>query len=158
MAREGESKEGSGAKRYVFDTFAIWAWLSDEPGAGTVQQILEKAREAEARIYVSWVNLAEVYYLALRYSSDRDRDVAALKAIEVIQNLPVELIPVGEAEALVAGRIKAHYPMSLTDAFAAALGKIYGAEVVTGDREFQVLEKAKEVAILWLPAKRRRRT
>jgi ribonuclease VapC len=48
----------------------------------------------------------------------------------------------------IAARLKASYPISLADAFAAALAKIHNAELVTGDREFKLLER--ELKITWL--------
>jgi len=56
-----------------------------------------------------------------------------------------------------AARLKAHHLISLADAFAAALAKTYDAQVVTGDPEFESLDRKKLVSILWLPAKSKRR-
>lgn len=153
MAAEAESKRIDGRKLYVLDTFAILAWFANEPGAAAVQEILEEARRGKSQIYVSWVNLSEVYYVTLRYTEEAERLAAAVKAIEILKTLPLDLVPAGEREALAAGAIKADYSLSLADAFAAGLANLYGAEVVTGDPEFKAAEQAGDTRVLWLPRK-----
>jgi predicted nucleic acid-binding protein len=49
----------------------------------------------------------------------------------------------------IAARLKASHPISLADAFAAALAKTQNAELVTDDREFKVVEKELK-KIKWL--------
>jgi ribonuclease VapC len=51
-----------------------------------------------------------------------------------------------------AAHLKARYPISYADAFAAALAKRNGAHLMTGDPEFKAVEP--EVAIHWLTARR----
>jgi ribonuclease VapC len=47
-----------------------------------------------------------------------------------------------------AARFKAAHKISYADCFAAALAKLHKGEVITGDKEFKVLED--EVKILWI--------
>ncbi len=149
------SKKDSLVKSYVFDTFAILGWLSNEPAADKVEGILEGARNGKVKIYISWVNLCEVYYVTLRSCEGNDSSAVAMKVMETIKSLPVELVSAGEAETLAAGAFKALYSMSLADSYAAGLGKIHSAEVVTGDPEFEEAERAGEIKILWLPGKKK---
>ena len=151
------AKPGEAVKRrpaaYVVDSFALIAWLRDEPGADTVQSLLEKAKQNVIQIYASWINIAEVYYVTRRRSMNPDPGLTADKVLEVIENLPIEIEPVSKTEAVAAGRLKAEYPISLADAFAGAVAKAYNAEVVTGDPEFRSLDQKKEIRVLWLPNK-----
>jgi predicted nucleic acid-binding protein len=62
--------------------------------------------------------------------------------------LPIEIVPVDQDLAEMAGEIKAHKKMSLADCFAAALAKQRKAEVHTGDPEFRAIES--DVKIIWL--------
>jgi ribonuclease VapC len=48
--------------------------------------------------------------------------------------------------------LKTRYPISYADAFAAAVAKRYGDNVMTADPEFKAVEP--EIAIHWLPARR----
>src|SRR5256885_5499183 len=101
--------------------------------------------------------MAEIYAIQRGKAGEGDPHPTADRAVEVIENLPVRIISIHKSEAIAAARLKAVYPMSLADAFAAALGKANHASVVTGDPEFETLEMNKEVRILWLPAKRKER-
>ncbi|MBI2851007.1 MAG: hypothetical protein HYX80_08225 [Chloroflexi bacterium] len=49
--------------------------------------------------------------------------------------------------------IRAQWPIAYADCFAAALAKLKGATIVTGDPEFKHLEAASVVSIAWLGAK-----
>ena len=142
---------------YVFDSFALLGWLTDEPGANTVQAILEKAERKLAQIYVSWMNVAEVYYITARRSLDPDKHLTARTVVETIESLPVQIQVVSKSEALAAASLKAGYPISLADACAAALAKTHLARIVTGDPEFKPLEENQIVEMLWLPMKPPRR-
>jgi ribonuclease VapC len=51
-------------------------------------------------------------------------------------------------------RLKATYPLSYADCFAAALAQRLGATVVTGDPEFHPLEDDGLIAVDWLPRPR----
>jgi ribonuclease VapC len=141
----------------VLDSFALIAWLRDEPGANTVQDFLERAAENRAKILVSWMNIAEVYYITKRRSIEPDPQLAADKVVELLEQLPIQIEPISKREAVAAARLKSDHVMSLADAFAAALAKTYNARLVTGDPEFESLDESKEVSILWLPAKPKRR-
>lgn len=141
---------------YVLDSFAVIAWLRDEPGADTVQGLLEWAEQKRAKILLSWMNIAEIYYITKRRSIEPDPQLAADKVVELLEHLPIQIEPISKLEAVGAARLKADYAMSLADAFAATLAKTYNARLVTGDPEFEALDVKKEVSILWLPAKAKR--
>ena len=103
------------------------------------------------------MNIAEVYYITKRRSTEADPTLAADRVVEVIENLPIQIELISKREALAAARIKADHPISLADAFAAALAKANDAYVLTGDPEFQPLDEKKEVFVHWLPPKSRGR-
>ena len=70
-----------------------------------------------------------------------------------MDELVVEVVPVDRPLVFAAAHLKARYPISYADAFAAALAKQNQARLMTGDPEFKAVEP--EVAIHWLPARRR---
>lgn len=138
---------------YVLDSFALLVWLQDDPGADTVQSLIESAEKNRALIYVSWINIAEVYYIVKRRSLEANPQLAADRVVEAIENLPIHIEPVAKPEAIAAARFKSEHALSLANAFAAALANARGARVVTGDPEFEPLRRANGVSIHWLPAK-----
>ena len=68
--------------------------------------------------------------------------------MEFGRNTPLEIVAVDADLAALAASYKAAYPMSLADAFAAALTREKKAALVTGDPEFKSIEA--EIKIDWL--------
>ena len=54
---------------------------------------------------------------------------------------PITIVEANKELTLQAAEYKAHYKISYADAFAAALAKIKKAILITGDKEFKVLEE-----------------
>jgi ribonuclease VapC len=65
-------------------------------------------------------------------------------------NLPVRIIDVNQSLTHEAARLKATYPISYADCFAAALARRLAATVITGDREFLALERDGVVGLTWI--------
>jgi len=116
----------------------------DEKGADTVAQLLEAAGQLNRRVLMTEVNYAEVQYIVRR----KDGDDAWERVERELGAIPIEFFPVGRELANAAAEIKSRFALSLADAFAAALAKLAGAQLVTGDPEFKPLKK--ELEILWL--------
>ncbi|MGD0091061.1 MAG: type II toxin-antitoxin system VapC family toxin [Planctomycetota bacterium] len=131
----------------VLDSWALMAFLEDEPAAEEVEKLLIKAEAGSHRLLLSVVNWGEIYYSIMRQVS---QEVAEAKARDIAA-LPIEIVPVGPDLALVrqAASYKATRKMSYADCFAAALAKLRNAELVTGDEEFKQVEKDLP-GIMWL--------
>jgi PIN domain nuclease of toxin-antitoxin system len=46
--------------RYVFDSYALLAYVRAEPGGDEVKSLLEEARKGQVEVYLSLINLGEV--------------------------------------------------------------------------------------------------
>jgi predicted nucleic acid-binding protein len=66
----------------------------------------------------------------------------------VLSKLPIEAVPADLPLAKQAAAFQAAKRMSYADCFAAALAKLRGGRLVTGDPEFREVEP--EIPILWL--------
>jgi len=132
-------------ENYVFDTYAVLSYFLDEPSAETVAEILELARNGKIKLYMSWINVGEVYYIIQR-RYDRK---TAIDLIENLEAWPVELVEVSHEQVIASGDIKAKYPISLGDSFAAALTMRVRGVLLTADKEFQQLEN-RTIKIKWL--------
>ena len=124
----------------VLDAHALMVLFNDEPGAEEVEKILLKAEKGNPRLLMSVVNWGEIYYSIMRGAS---QEIADSKSHE-IAGMPLELVPVDARDLELvreAAIFKATKKMSYADCFAAALAKARNAELVTGDREFKVVEK-----------------
>jgi len=128
----------------IFDSYAFLVFFQDENNADKVEELLLKAEEGKITILLSVINLGEIYYTISRKLG---RKIAEQK-IEEINRMAVDIVPADKELTLMAAGIKASHPMSYADCFAAALTQKNRGELVTGDREFEEVEK--EISIFWI--------
>jgi predicted nucleic acid-binding protein len=132
---------------YVLDSFALLGFLENEPFAPKIENILYQAKDDVHRLYLHSLHLGEVYYITLR---EKGRDLADL-AYSRIKRFPIKFVEhINEDLLLSAATIKANYPISYADSFAAALAKINNAALLTGDPDFRKLEKDGILKVTWL--------
>ena len=132
-------------KRYVFDSYALLAFLEDEPGADQVEKALREVLGGRAEGYLSVINWGEIYYITMREQGEK----VAAGVVDLIGTYPLKVIDADQTLTLEAARLKGRHKIAYADCFAAALAKHHKATVITGDPEFKQLEK--EVKIVWLP-------
>jgi predicted nucleic acid-binding protein len=128
----------------VLDSYAILAFLFQEKGYEKVALLLEKAAETDEILLIAAPNWAEIRYIV-------ERKVGQEKWNEVrhkLLGLPVEIVPVDQAMAELAGKMKTSNKMSLADCFAAALATQRKLEIYTGDPEFRAV--ASDLKIVWV--------
>lgn len=131
------------AATQVLDSYALLAFLRDEPGAEIVAGLLERAGQQNRSVHMTEVNYAEVQYTIRR----KDGETVWASIAGQLLAAPIEFHAADRRLADVAAGFKARFKISLADA-AAALAKERKAELVTGDPEFRALEK--EIKIRWL--------
>ncbi|MBI3894729.1 MAG: type II toxin-antitoxin system VapC family toxin [Acidobacteria bacterium] len=137
------------SKLIILDTWAMIAYLHSEPAAREVRQALRRARKREVLVLFSLINYGECMYIV-----ERERGIEeAEHAANVIDQLALEVVSVDRPLVFAAAHLKARYPISYADAFAAALAKRNRGRLMTGDPEFKAVER--EIAIHWLLARRR---
>ena len=128
----------------MLDSYAVLAFLFQEKGHEKVLDLFEKAARADQVLFIAAPNWAEVRYMV-------ERKVGAGRWREVrhkLLSLPLEIVPVDQALAEVAGEIKSTRKMSLADCFAAALAQEKKADIYTGDPDFKSVEK--DIKVVWL--------
>ena len=129
---------------YALDTFAILAYLQDEPSAPRIEELLELAGKGKCRLALSLINLGEILYIAERQGgTPKAHDI-----LRLIGSLPILIIPADEQMVFAAAHIKANHPVSYADAFAAAVAEILNGTLLTGDPEFQAVEEI--IRVEWL--------
>ncbi|MDF9408041.1 MAG: PIN domain protein [Pelotomaculum sp. PtaB.Bin013] len=132
-------------EQFVLDSYAVLSYLNDEPAAQDVEDILRSVRDMQIAVYMSWINLGEVYY---RLQRVYNRQIAR-QAVEIIKAWPIKLMQAEEQVTMMAGDIKARYRLSYADAFAAATTVNTRGILLTGDPEFKPLENH-IIKIKWL--------
>lgn len=136
-----------GLDSFVLDSYALLGYLENESFAFEIEKILERAKGGKTRLYLHAIHLGEVYYITFR---EQGKDLADL-AYSRIKSFPVNIIDhITEALLLTAASLKAQYPISYADSFAAAMAKIKICPLLTGDPEFKTLEKEGIIEINWL--------
>jgi ribonuclease VapC len=128
----------------VLDSYALLAFLEDEPGADQVRNLLARAEEGSIGLAITVVNLGEVWYAIARADSAATAD----QLIREIQGMAIEIVDVDWPLAKQAAIFKAKGRVSYADCFAAALAKLRKGEVITGDPEFKNLQS--EVKVTWI--------
>ena len=132
------------AKAYVLDSWAVIAYLEDEPSAEQVEELIATAHEEQIPIYMSVVNVGEVWYTLAREVSEEEANTG----VKMLSDLRIQFENVDWELTMEAARFKSQNKMSYADAFAAALAKVKKADLVTGDNEFKPLDS--QIKILWL--------
>ena len=103
-----------------------------------------ECRDMSVTGYMNQINLGEVYYKAIRTVGIDNAKIF----LENFLRLPINIIlPDGEL-IWKASEIKAEYPISYADCFAAATALKYKATILTGDPEFKKLGAI--ISVEWL--------
>ncbi|HSR17624.1 MAG TPA: type II toxin-antitoxin system VapC family toxin [Ignavibacteriaceae bacterium] len=131
-------------KRYVLDSFSLLAYAENEKGADEVANILKKALDNQAELFLCVINWGEMYYIALREGGKERAELYK----NTFARYPITIVEANKELTLLAANYKAFNKISYADAFAAALAKSKKAQLVTGDKEFKELEK--EIKINWI--------
>jgi ribonuclease VapC len=132
---------------FVLDSFALLAYLQDEPMAARIEKILDNAGKEKCRLFLSLINLGEILYIIER----RGGVVKAHDVLALIRQLPIEVPSIDEQLVFDAAHIKANHILSYADAFVVATAIQENASVLTADPEFQSVEALVKVEWLQTP-------
>lgn len=134
-------------KKYVLDTSAILAYIENEEGVETVEELLKEALERNIEIFISIISCIEVYYISLKEQGEK----IALDRLDLINDLMIKIVPLNEQFTKIIGEFKTNKNMSLADCCIAGLAKVKKAILIHKDPEFIQLEN--EIKQLKLPYK-----
>ncbi len=129
---------------FVLDAHALTAYFEKEAGYEKVQGLLTEAASSGRLLLLSAVNWGEVFYVTYREHGKAAADQIA----RVIEEFPIEVVPVDVPIAHQGAIYKATHKMSYSDCLAAALAKMHRATLVTGDKDLKQVQR--EIRILWL--------
>ncbi len=131
-------------KAYVLDSWAVIAYLEDEPSAPQIADLIASANEEEIPVYMTVVNAGEVWYTIAREISEAEAD----SSIKELRDLRIQFQDVDWEITQEAARFKAQHKMSYADCYAAALAKSLKGELVTGDGDLKQIEK--QLNVRWV--------
>jgi predicted nucleic acid-binding protein len=134
-------------ERFVLDACALIAYFNDEVGAEVVEDLLERARQDRARLYVAAVNVYELFYDCLK------RDAAtAQQLVDDVYGLPLTVVEALDRALMHhAGGFKATYRVSLADSVALGLAQQHNAHLVSSDHhEFDPIDEDGKARFQWI--------
>jgi uncharacterized protein len=131
-------------KKRVLDSYAILAFLKQEPHFEIVKDLLRSSGKGRETLLMNQINAGEVYYQIAK--QDLSEDVGRFWS-HFLQ-LPILFVANDFALVLEAAKLKARFPIAYADAFAVATAIREGASIVTGDPNFKHVEPL--VKIDWL--------
>lgn len=130
--------------RYVLDSYAILAFLNNEPSADRIEFLLEEAQNGNVFLFMSLINLGELAYIGdRRWGSEKIQSILAY-----LDTTSINMVEASKGRIFAAAYIKAHHKLSYADTFAAALAQEIDGILLTGDPEFQSV--ADQIQIEWL--------
>ena len=106
--------------------------------------MIASAHEEGIPVFMSIVNVGEVWYITAREISEEDADTM----VKEMRDLRIQFEDANWEITLEAARFKSKQKMSYTDCYAAALAKIKGANLITGDIEFKAVED--QIKVQWV--------
>ena len=120
--------------RKVLDSWALMAWIMEEPSASKVEALLNRAVAGRLDLAMNIVNIGEVHYSLAK----RGRREAAEILLSRLPSMPIRIVIPSGSLILHAARLKSWFPISYADAFAVATAGQQKAALVTGDRELRI--------------------
>lgn len=117
----------------VFDAFAVLCWMQEEPGSSYVNHLMEEAEKGTVKIYISAINVGEIFYRLIK--SGKGRDAAYFLSDIKRKVFPWQVVAATNTRVWEAAKLKGEYRISYAGAFAVALAKEKGGEIVTRDPE-----------------------
>lgn len=134
-------------QRIVLDSFALVSLFHKEQGWKKVSDIFHELSASGEKAALCLINWGEFYYIAMRRVGQRK----AQEALALLEQLPIEIIPVDTRLVRDAAEIKAKHPVAYADAFCIATAKRLDGQVLTNDPEFRAIGDL--IPIIWLTGK-----
>ena len=117
----------------VVDSWAMVAWIQNEPAAPAFRSFLEEAYSGKITLLMSWLNVAETFYTLAKRNSPEVAEAFLIR----LPSLPIRIMLPDEDGIMMAARIKARHPVAFGDSFAIALAEVEQASIITGDNEIR---------------------
>jgi predicted nucleic acid-binding protein len=102
------------SKKLVLDSFALVSLFHKEPGWEKVRAALYEQQRAGTKAFPNWINWGKFFYIIKR----KVWAGRAAEALHLLEQLPIELVPIHLPLVLEAAEMKGTYAVSYADAFA----------------------------------------
>ena len=134
------------SKKLVLDSFALVSLFHKEAGWEKVRAALYEQQRAGRKAFLNSINWGEFFYIVKR----RVGAARATETLHLVEQLPIELVPVDQSLVREAAEIKGQYTGSYASAFCIATASRLSAAVLTSNQELRAVEHV--ITIRWLTA------
>ena len=148
MSESIEKTSSGAAGTYVLDSSALLAYLTNEPGADQIEDLLEQAKRRRCRLLVPFIVFMETCYRIWQLEGEE----AARRTFADLSHLPVQRVAVEEQSLWLACEMKAIHRLSVGDAWVLAIALAHKATLVHKDPDFE--RAGHLVELVSLPYKR----
>ena len=114
----------------MLDADSLRAFLEDRPGATAVEELLWKAVQSQQHLYVSVLSWNYLFSNVWRSKGE----IVAREKMKNLEQLPLEIVDVGEGEAAAAAKLSAMSGIDYLDCVAAATALQHRATLVTTNK------------------------
>jgi len=137
-------------KSYIFDSYAVLSYLQDEPCAEEVFSLLRQAQDKKIKLYMTWINVGEVYYRVWREYGKMEAE----RVLDVLSAWPLEILVADSELTIAAAAVKAQNKLAYADAFVIAAAIQKQADLVTGDPEIKMASQKLSFNLYWIDNKK----
>ena len=126
-------------KEYVLDANAVVRYFEagSSGGGEKVRNLFEQSERNQARLFMSVINMGEVFYILLKYLGEQ----RTLHYILALQHA-VTMVEADISQTIEAATLKHKYKLGYADSFAAALALASKATLVSADPSFEKAGKS----------------
>jgi predicted nucleic acid-binding protein len=135
--------------KYILDACALITLINREEGCEKVNELFVRAYYGELELYISVVNMIEVFYEYIRSDGlEKASEILAPTSktgLKIIDTIPQTVYQE-------AARLKAIYKrISIADVIGLAAAKDLGAAFVTSDHhEMDIIERTENIKFMWV--------
>ncbi|MBV9504541.1 MAG: PIN domain-containing protein [Acidobacteriia bacterium] len=127
-------------KTRVLDSWAILEWMNGrQPASVLVDKLFSDSEQGRGALLMSAINVGETYYFLRKKHSEPLAESWRRSS----QTFPLTIHVPSAQDIWNAAVLKAQFPISYADAFAAALALEHEWPLVTGDPEFRSVARLK---------------
>jgi len=129
--------------KVILDTMPLIAYFKGEKGHERIRDLLRMVEEGKTDSFISNMMLIEVYY---KYFREAGEEIAIQRA-DQLRFSSLEIVPIDDRIALLAGKIKGKHAIPIADAVIGATAIILNGVLVSDDAHFGKIERLKVLRV-----------
>ena len=129
--------------KIILDTMPLIGYFKGEEGYERVRDLIRKIEEGDIDGFISAITLIEVYYIYFREAGE---EIAVMRT-DQLRFSSLQIVPIDDRLALLAGEIKGKHAIPIADAMIGATAMILDGVLVSDDGHFEEIEGLKVLKV-----------